>query len=214
MSLSFRILILFAVIASIVGCAHKELTASEHRAQAAKNNLAAQQELAKYDPTRNQPAPPPLVLNQVPSEQLSWNPTEQHLELAERHQRQAAEHQQAAIDLEKFENQACVDVPKAARAACPLFGPSVSNVSDLKDGVKVTLKSDAAVEPIVKRLKCHLAFSQNQGFEKASCPLYVRGVVMKSDDHGFTLTSNDPDVASAIRADAKQIFGVPLASSR
>jgi hypothetical protein len=169
---------LFITLVFALSCSHTrdELTASEHRSEAARLEENARKESAQYDPgqTVRFPGRDPYV--QTPDDwTTTYNPTVEHLYTADRELRAAAEHLAAAKTLETFESAACQQIPAAERAACPLLASSVAQVRETPAGIDLVLKPTVDGDDTQRRLSCHLAYAGAKGFTQPSCPLFVRG---------------------------------------
>jgi hypothetical protein len=208
-----RLLISSFVLA--FGCAHgpDTLTADEHRAEAQRHEVQAQDDRAKYDPEATRLIPmtrldtPDLY---APGGITSYNPTERWLADADRQMRQAAAHLARAKQLEAFEEKACQGIPREQRSACPLLASSVARVEERTTGVALHMKEGVDAAATTRMLQCHLAFAKDRGFDQPSCPLFVKGLDIDLD--GTTVIdfhSKDPKVAQAIRAQARRIFQGP-----
>lgn len=129
------------------------------------------------------------------------NPTQSHLWKADAARERAAEHEAAAAELERFENDACRSVSPEARASCPLLGPFVS-AELISGGVRLRLEPGADAAPIVAAMRCHQAFARSRGHAGADgCALYVEGadVAATSDGSAVDITAEDADAVEAIR---------------
>lgn len=95
-----------AVLLAASGCAHTspgEMSAAEHRDEAALHVKAALQEEAQYDPKAMEMVTPTRTPFSNPPELAleTYNVTEHHLRAAERHLAAAVEHREAARALER-----------------------------------------------------------------------------------------------------------------
>jgi hypothetical protein len=205
-------LILFA--AMTVSCSHvqkEEMTADEHRAEAAVHLEKAREERELYDPSKTmRPAPraagsPMFGQVDVPFE--PYNPSDAHMQAADREMIEANQHLAAARALEKFEDQACSGLSVAERSACPLFASAVKQVEWKEGGFKLTFKQASEAAQTFPRLRCHLAFAVANGFDRPSCPLFVKGTTLRRDGaDGIVFEGDSPEVAIALRAQARRIF--------
>ena len=118
--------------------------------------------------------PPERELGGAASEPRAAN-----LTVADSEMRRAAEHLAAAKDLERFEDQACAQIPPAERAACPLLASQVERVRETPTGIELVLKAHVDGRDTHRRLDCHLAFARASGFAKPSCPLFVQGMSIR-----------------------------------
>ncbi len=183
------------------------MTGDEHRAEAKRHETSASHEAAQYDATSNAVRPGRSVPN-APPDLLTYNPTQHHLAVADNEMRAAAGHLAAAKKLEAFEDARCRAIPPAERAACPLLASSVSVVRETEHGVQLVLKLDADADEVARRLNCHLAYAEATGFARPSCPLFVRGMKIALAGPGVIgLTGETPEVVTALKLQARRIFG-------
>jgi hypothetical protein len=185
------------------------MSAEEHRQEAAKEAAAAQTEVKKAVTS----APPPnLGVNPggIPYGYIepvdSYDPTTRHLVPARHLEEHAREHREAAKSLEAFADDACERFPAETRSACPLLGP-VAEISDIHGGVRVRFAAGTKVDEVAARMRCHLAYARAYGFDTlVSCPLYVRGLEIRTtaDGQSIDLTSRDRRVADEIRNRSRQ----------
>lgn len=193
-----------------VGCAHtqpEEMTVDQHRAEAQRHTAAAKQEEAQFQSGATMQMPSRTPFNEGSGDWVAYNPTEHHLDKADRELRAAAAHLASANRLETFEDAACAKIPKAERAACPLLASWVAQVQETRVGVNLVLKGTADGADIDRRLNCHLAYAHATGFDRPSCPLFVKGMTIRLAQAGvIELAGKDPDVARAIQAEARKLF--------
>ncbi len=80
------------------------------------------------------------------------------------------------------------------------------------------LKADAEMkEATFQRLRCHLAYAVATGFDRPSCPLFLKGTTLRRvDDSGIAFDGDSEAVAIALRATARRVFvgGVEPSASR
>jgi hypothetical protein len=206
-------LIIIAMLAigarGAAGCAETvhpdDMSAEAHRREAAKESTIAQRELDKA----NTPAPPPNFA-QTPTGDPegyyypvnAYNPVDDHLVRAGALQEHARQHQEAAAELEGFEQAECKSFPAKTRAACPLLGPVVS-IADVQGGVRVRFAKGTRVDAVLAHMRCHFAYAQAHGFDKvASCPLYIRGVAFQrgaDDPQAIDITGPNSKTVTEIR---------------
>jgi hypothetical protein len=199
------------VAALCLSCSHTrpaELTAAEHRAEAAEHLDNARREAAQYDPGQTARSDGrPSYVNAPADWTTTYNPTADHLAAADTEMRKAAEHVAAARRLELFEAKACRDIPPAERSACPLLASWVTAVRDTRSGVELTLKPGIDGPDTHRRLDCHLAYAEANGFAKPSCPLFVSGMTIRLRDSRVLVLSGDtPEIARALQQQARRIF--------
>jgi hypothetical protein len=197
--MSFGIANRLILLAMASGCAHWDfLTQSEHRAAAATEERKAEEERQQYVP---QAADPDL--------HAPYNPTADHLRVAEAHLRVAHQHTQAALQEQRFEDEACASLSTQARASCPLVSGAVQTVEEIRGGVRLHLKPGSNGAELIARMRCHLAFARARGFEGLSgCPLYYRsaGVDLVGLGEVIEVRATETAAAAAIRRDAREIF--------
>lgn len=182
-----------------------EMSAAEHRREAARERALAEADYARFQPTATQPmggvASPHEGPRLYPIDVYRFNPTEKALDEAERHLRHAREHEAAAAALEQYEEAECTELSPKMRAACPLLGP-VQAIDDLADGVRIRYAAGTPIAPVVAHMKCHLAFARARGWKDAGdCPLYMKGVAIAaaSDGASIDVRSDDATVAREIQ---------------
>ena len=186
----------------------QELTAVEHRDQAALHDGAALRDREKYDPGRTMLVPDrgPFVDSQLDSR--GWyNPTADALWAADIEMRAAAEHLAAAKKLEAFADIACRDIPPAERAACPLLASSVTQVQPNERGLILVLKPSVDGAEVSRRLNCHLAYDRANGFSRPFCPLFVNGIrIALRAKSELEFSARTPEVAQELQRQAQRIF--------
>jgi hypothetical protein len=205
-----------AVLLAVAGCTHvrpDDLSAEEHRAEADRQDEAASKEMARYDPkaeaARDALPPANLPEEAQPDLYFTYNPTAAHERAAERHMRLAWAHREAAVRLEKFEDEACAGVPLEARASCPLVTARVAVVEETPRGVRLHLRANANGQRVLAQMQCHLAFARSEGFpDGASCPLYIKGVSIGLQDNGrvIEVRGDGAQTARRIRHEARELF--------
>ena len=194
-----------------VGCAHQtELTAAENRNEAAIHQAKAAQEQAKYDPNESKSQVRPVGPQGIDhlSPEFSYNPTAEHQVAADKELRAAAAFLAAAHKLETFEDLDCKDIAPAQRSACPLLASSVIEVRHTSRGFQLVMKPSVDVADTQRRLKCHLSYARSIGFERPSCPLFVKGMDLhRVGEDVIEFEGNSPAVATELRKQASRIFG-------
>ncbi len=196
---------------SVTACRHtspNEMSAKEHLAEAQAHQTAADRERTLYNPMEPRRLPAIVPRPETPEGwDFDWNPSAQHLAQADREMARAAEHSAAATALKTFEDKACANIAKEQRAACPLFASAVKTVSSTSSGIRLLLTPSASGEDIYRRLSCHLAFAQANGFDSPSCPLFVKGAQLRRmSDKVFEFWSDVPSVAQSLRTQAHRVF--------
>ena len=152
------------------------------------------------------PSPPP-TFDDTGDWSWSYNPTTHHLAQADDEMRQAAAHLSAAKELERFEDKACAGVSIAQRSSCPLFASWVTSVDENKKGLVLHLKPGISTESTAKVLNCHLAYAYAQGFDRPSCPLFVKGLTIsaKAPDK-IEFIGQTPQAVRALNQQARKVF--------
>ena len=212
-------------IASQVGCGAPgptvrtdDTSAAGHRREAARENAMADKHQEQYAPGNSVPSPYRDPITNEPDlfyGPTIYNPTDAHLDAADKHRAHARQHEAAAHQLETFEEMQCKDFPPATRAACPLLGPAVA-LDNIPSGVKITFAPTVRVDAVVAHMRCHLAYARTQGFPtESSCPLYLKGVDVHRMGTTSTVEITSPDhvTAAHIQQEAKEevIMRVPKA---
>jgi hypothetical protein len=175
-----------------------DLSADEHRHEAAQERDAAAADKTRFDPNAR-------AMSRFQVENLpvlnEYNPTEKYLRSAAAHAAHAREHEAAATALEQFEDDACKPLTPAARAACPVLGP-LSGIEEIDGGVRVRLADANALDHTVALMRCHLAYARARAFAvMADCPLYLRGVEIRrsADGAAIELVGGTRDLQDELR---------------
>jgi hypothetical protein len=217
---------LFLMAAMTASCSHvqtDEMTADEHRTEAAVHLEKAREERDQYDPSKTmRPAPRAAgssMFGQADVPFEPYNPSDTHMQAADQEMIEANRHLAAAKALEKFEDQACTGLSPAERSACPLFASAVRRVEWREGGFKLTFKQASEAAQTFPRLRCHLAYAVANGFDRPSCPLFVKGTkLLREGAEDIIFEGDSPEAASALRAQARRIFPAselpPSTSSR
>lgn len=146
------------------------------------------------------------------------NPTQAHLDEAERHRKMAADHRSASDALRGAEAQACGGLAETDRDTSPFdrrddivsvddfhvhLSPSKSGPNDRIVGASITVRAVPGLtkEYLQRLVSCHLARNASMGFampEMAPCPLSVKGAtaVVESTSGGFRVDIRSDDTAS------------------
>jgi hypothetical protein len=212
--LAFLILPTLATLAAGCGTNREavkpdDMSAAEHRAEAARENEAARQHTKDYNPHATVPSPfrpaagPPA---DYPFPVEVYNPTDGNLVRADAHRAHARAHEKAAQALERFEDSECLNFPPSTRAACPLLGP-VAHVDDVAGGVRVKFMPGTRVDAVFAHMRCHYAYARARAFEETTtCPLYMRGIDIKQakDPLAIEITTADPDQVAELRARSRE----------
>jgi hypothetical protein len=213
-----RTKILFLALATVVGgCGTgrdavkpDDMSAAQHRDEAARETEAARQHARDYTPYATVPSPFRPAGGSVTGDYVFpmtvYNPTETQLARVDEHRAHARAHQKAAESLERFEASECFNFPPSTRAACPLLGP-VAHVDDTAGGVRVTFGPGTRVDAVLAHMRCHYAYARARAFEEASsCPLYMRGIEIKQakDPRAIEITTPNPDQVAELRARSRE----------
>jgi hypothetical protein len=203
--------VLSVCLLAVTACSHpldRDLTAPEHRDLADLHQERAAAERKKYDPSLTRESIANSPFTGLPDQVIEeYNPTAGHLAEADRELKSAAAHDRAAEKLEEFENDACRGLPTAVRAACPLLASQVELVQNDTKGVRLTLKPEVDARDVEARLQCHLAYARANGFDRPTCPLFVRGMsIALQRSKVIVLHGNSYDAVQALQAQARRIF--------
>jgi hypothetical protein len=176
-----------------------DMSAAQHRDEAAREQHAAAEHAKDYDPHATVPSPyRPDGTTATGSSDYTfplsvYNPTEVQLRHADEHRAHARQHEKAAQALEHFEAAECRGFPPSARAACPLLRP-VTQIDDIGGGVRVTFAAGTPVHAVLAHMRCHYAYARARAFAEAtSCPLYVRGIEIKPAKEPLAIEITTPD---------------------
>lgn len=203
-----RLLLTALLFAS--ACAHNDLTAAENRNEAEIHRARALEERKQFDPNQTQTSARQGPLNpndQMMVPEFTYNPTESHQVAADAELRAASEHLRAAKRLESFEDAACRDLPAGERASCPLLGSSVSQVRHTASGFQLVMKAGVEVGDVNRRLSCHLAYARATGFDRPSCPLFVKGTTIhRVGEDTIAFDGDTQAIAVELQAQADKIF--------
>ena len=207
-----KTLFLVAACVLVGGCA-RNLTGEDHREAAAADMSKAESERAKFDPNATAMA---VQARTAPDEILVpprfYNPSQAHLDMADAKMASAFKHLEAARQLEKYEDAACAGISEAERMSCPLIAPHLDAVEEGTRGVVLHLKTATKAKTLATQMRCHLAFSKANNFERAPCPLYMKGVeIILTREKDIEITSPDANVAGQVRMEARKMFGEPNA---
>lgn len=205
---------LLALTLLAVSCTHvraKDETVAQHQNEAVIHQERAREERAQYDPSDVKRVPPrsPMMGAEIGAGAFeeSYNPTSDHLAAADREMREANDHLVAAKKLLTFESQACAGLSAGERSSCPLLASSVTAVQGTKRGFLMTLKPTVDAQQTYQRLACHLAYAVASGFDRPSCPLFLKGTTLgRVGADGITFVGETEAVAFALRSSARRVF--------
>ena len=202
--------LIFAAMTS--ACSHvqtTDMTAAEHRNEAAILKAEANEEKIRYQPEDQRVVPMAMSqLAQVPEERIeTYNPSDEHLAKADADMRAANEHLAAAKKLETFEAQACQGLSVAERSSCPLLASSVAQIKHTLMGFQMVMKPGVDVDKTKAMLSCHLAYAEKTGFDRPSCPLFVKGSkISKVGETMIEFTGTNAQVAAELQTQAQRVF--------
>lgn len=179
-----------------------ETTEEGHKAEAATERKEARLDKAQYDPGAEQlreigPSGP-VGMEGAPGILVTVNPTASHLADAEAHTRHAKQHEQAAAQLQKFEDGACQGIAPSERMSCPTLLSDA--MVTLTNGVRLHT-GPKRLPKVLAYMRCHLSFAHAHGYhEEELCPFAIRNVVASpsADLTGVELTSTDPKAVEAL----------------
>lgn len=183
-----------------------ETTVAGHEQQATTERAEANKDRAQFDPSAEHEQTSGLGGRAGSGSEgsggvlMTINPTSYHLADGEAHARHAKEHEAAAAQLVKFENQACTTIPAGERASCPTL--LSDNLSLLPDGVRLRTGAKR-LSSVLANMRCSLAFARARGYgEEFLCPLAMKGVVANAAPDGLAvdLTATDPAALAALHA--------------
>ena len=165
------LILLLGVLLSSCSHVNKEsLTADEHRTEAQVHLEKSREAEERFDPSdTTRPAargPGNPVFGPADGHFAPYNPSDMHLQEADREMVKANAHLAAAKSLETFEDKACAGLSAGERSSCPLFASSVKRVEWVKDGFKLVMKDPNQTAPTFARLRCHLAYAVASGFDQ------------------------------------------------
>jgi hypothetical protein len=204
-------LLALMVVALLAGCAHTDpLSAGEHRneanihaSRAARDQVLSTQDPARLHPLDELSRPPGME----PAGVFAYSPVQDRARDADQELREAASHLDAARRIEAFEDAACRDIPKAERAACPLLASSVATVKHTPTGFQLVLKDAVDAAETHRRLSCHLAFAASSGFDRPTCPLFVKGLHLdRVGKETIAFEGDTPLTAAELQTQARRVF--------
>ena len=194
----------------LASCSHvQDETVAQHQNDAQLHLEKAREEQGKVDNSDMMRAAPRapgigLVGGDVPFE--PYNPSEAHVAAADAELRLANEHFAAAKQLMVFEDKACAGMSTAERSSCPLFASSVNHVTWIKDGFRLNFTRAEEMPPTYRRLSCHLAFASASGFDRPSCPLFMKGTSLRKEGaDGIEFAGDSAEVADALRSEERRV---------
>jgi hypothetical protein len=230
-----------ACAATTPGGKPHDMSAAAHEREAAEHANLGEQHATEYDPAagreRSTCAPPRGARpgpNATVIEDICWssvqNPTAAHLDEAEQHRRQAADHRAASAALRDAEGRACAGIAPDDRDTSPFQHTedivSVVPLKPYKYDVRAGARREMIVGAVVSfravpgltvaRLQsvvnCHLARNAALGHvvpEMPDCPLVPRGVEARvssaGDGFAVTIQSDDPGTGREILSRAERL---------
>ncbi len=218
MSFSNTRLLAAALLFVAGGCAHKEMTGEDHRQAAAADLAASDRAKAKFDPDQQAVAITPgtaAFKDDLTTPPRFYNPSTANLVEADRKMASAYKHLEAARKLESYEDTACAGLSVAQRTSCPLIAPHLDRIEEGSRGVVLHIKSADKAKELAGQLSCHLAFSRANNFERAPCPLFIKGVAITlTGEKTIEVASGDAKVAREVQFEARKMFGEPSVTMR
>lgn len=233
-----------------VGCAPKnpgkhphDMSAADHDAEALRQEAAAGEHDAQYDPAAVVTAVDCARLGGLTTVHYSgpcWtvvvNPTQQHLDAADLQRRMAAEHRAASAELREVEATACAGISDDDRDVSPFehlqdissIEPLTATRTDGKNrfteavGVTVTFRAVPGLtgEYLQRIMDCHLARNAVLGHvapEMPNCPLVPNGAEARVSSTGVgfavAIRANDADAGADILARAQRLALNPPAEA-
>lgn len=191
------------------------MTGPEHLSEAAEHKARSGERQRDYDPAAAQPLPARSPFSDKGASFDWYNPTADSLSASDRELRAANAHLEAARELSRFEDQACAGIPPAERGACPLLASWVSRVRHTERGVELELKPEVNARATFGLLNCHLAYDLARGFEKRSCPLFVKGLELEWDGaRVVTFGAKSQELRDALHATSRRLFKLPTLEAR
>lgn len=207
-------------IVALAGCASstpgaepEDMSAEQHKDEAATHEAESKEHQARYDPEQSTPQPlvPSPGSTRLGIDRIdfrSYNPTEKHLGHAAAHQKHAADHRAAAEALAKTEVSECAVVPEPIRAICPL-ADQITGARDLEDGVALSIAKDVPPAALLAHARCHAAVGASLGRAGMNgCPLYLKGLTLSLDAGGTELEirAPDPKLVEVLRARVRALM--------
>ncbi len=188
------------------GSSPDEMSAEEHRAEAAAYTARAAEHQARYNSEaisrrrRRFPGGQSLSGVDFSFSETIYNPTRKHLRHARERSEHARQHAAAARALEAYEQQECGLFPKATRVRCPIMD-QVDRVENIEGGIRMTLVDKAPIDAVLAHMRCHYAYARTQGRKGMNrCPLYLQNIVITQvGDRELSITSTSDDVTDEIR---------------
>lgn len=139
--------------------------------------------------------------------ETAFHPTPEQLLVADAELRAANAHLAASRALIAFEHRACEGLSVGERSSCPLFASTLSAIETTPQGFTLTFQDQVDVELTFRRLDCHLAYAIASGFDRPSCPLFVKGATLhRQGPHGIVFLGETEAVAAELRAQARRLF--------
>lgn len=210
MSLRFASTFVGACLA-IAACAHgtpsQDMTVEQHEAAARQDRKQENREVtaayagAPGTNPLNGPSAPELYLH--PQSEDLVRPPLARAQILEQH---AREHEQAAAELQHFEDAECKTLPAQERGTCPLLG-SITGVQDIEGGVRIKFNDSARASALLPRMRCHQAYARAHGFtDSPDCALYIRGVDFRPgpDAQTIDIVASDPSTMPQVTAEIRK----------
>jgi hypothetical protein len=199
------------LLLTAANCSHlqSDLTAAEHRNEAAILTSRAQQQQAEAPPPDNRALPMMMPnISDIPEERVTtYAPNDAYLARADADLRAANAHLAAAKKLEAFEAQACRGLSVGEKSACPLLASSVAQVRHTAAGFQLVMKPGVDVAKTSQMLTCHLAYAETTGFDRPSCPLFMKGSsIERVGETIIEFKGSSPNVAADLQGQAQRVF--------
>lgn len=183
--------LMFAACHAKAGTHPEDMSAAEHDKAAAEAEAEAVEEEAQYDPNT-------VIFDGSNCSEFCFraNPTEIHLQEANRLRREAAAHRDASHDLQVAEERACGDIPELHRDFSPFYHVDHITGAELEGDGPIVVHFDAipktTAEGLQRLVDCHVARNAVLGYDIESmgfCPLAVEGVeaTVEATDGGFDI---------------------------
>lgn len=204
----FALLPVALAACSTPGARPEAMPAAEHEVEAKAHLAESREHAAEYDPAAEAVRPPPNPRVAAARGCITWadpacgvvyNPTARHKWSAQRHDKTATAHAEAAAALRSFEEGECKGFAPDVREACPLLG-QVQRVDEIEGGVRVVSKDGINVAAWQAHIACHVAFAKARGGDgMAMCPLMVKGLTATPSGPAMDLTVDDKGSVSRLR---------------
>ena len=86
----------------------------------------------------------------------------------------------------------------------------MTQVRNTPAGLELALKPTVDAGDTYRRLSCHLAYAEAQGFLRPSCPLFVKGLSIElREPDVLVFTGATKEIAKQLQDEARRIFAPP-----